>query len=244
MAYSLKDWLSLHALNAKDCVRILKWATISDFPLDTARVDPARIMEGVTAQQAWALCSAALVERFPHHATVVHSVESHATRIFNPQNPVNGRYNFAVDQGPGKYPFVCVRYQHRPSDLIVLAHEFSHAVQIWACESRFTPPVVREMCAFLGELILLEHVESRYPELHSTLLPVWVKQHKRSFGVPVNNLRLALQSPATPYDYAWNYPVARALSIQANNHLPADIIWQVFEGGYDLTRLKDDIFAL
>jgi hypothetical protein len=111
-----------------------------------------------------------------------------------------------------------------------MAHEFGHALQIRASRGKFVAPIVREVCAFLGEGALLSHALHRNAAQYAPLFQAWQADNHKYFGTHRDRLQVALLRPKSPYKYSWNYPIARHLAIQITERCPRDWIWSVFEG--------------
>jgi hemolysin-activating ACP:hemolysin acyltransferase len=116
-------------------------------------------------------------------------------------------------------------WQGSISDLMCLAHEVAHAVQLQLSAGSFMPPVARETCAFLGELALIDWARRNQTDLATKLLQVWREENQRYFGDDCALLRAALVDPESAYTYRMNYPLARAAAV---------VMWRA---GADLQRL-------
>ena len=65
------------------------------------------------------------------------------------------RRALTLDNGPTAFPTIFYSYRGEPSDSLTIAHEFAHALQIRASRGKFVPPIMREVCAFVGEWALI-----------------------------------------------------------------------------------------
>lgn len=130
--------------------------------------------------------------------------------------------------------FCC--YSGTKADLVALAHEFGHALQLAYLSGRFSPPVDREICAFFGELILLSYCETRHPKLHKHLSKVWHEETQVYLGQDLENLTIALNHPSSPYEYRQNYPVARVAASTLFSSLSAPEVWKIFKGKSGLAQ--------
>jgi hypothetical protein len=135
-----------------------------------------------------------------------------------------------LDNGPTEYPTILFSYNSEPSDCLVIAHEFAHALQIRASRGKFVAPIIREVCAFLGESALLSHTLQGDVAQSTALGQAWREDNDTYFGIQRDCLKKVLSKPDTLYNYSWNYPVARFLAIEILNQCPQDWIWSVFEG--------------
>ncbi|MCE2749086.1 MAG: hypothetical protein LW715_10025 [Rhodobacter sp.] len=118
-----------------------------------------------------------------------------------------------IDHGTGQPPEIRMSWQGSAADLICLAHEVAHAVQLQLSAGSFMPPVARETCAFLGELALIDWARKTDTHLAAKLLSVWQEENETYFGEDCDLLRSALADPNTSYTYRMNYPLARAAAI-------------------------------
>lgn len=101
-----------------------------------------------------------------------------------------------------------------PDDLICLAHEAAHALQILLSDHALMPPLARETCAFLGELILINHIRKNDAELFCALSQVWYNENDAYLGGDMNALSTALLDAEAEYHYRLNYPIARLTAAQ------------------------------
>jgi hemolysin-activating ACP:hemolysin acyltransferase len=118
-----------------------------------------------------------------------------------------------IDHGTGKPPEIRMFWQGSAADLVCLAHEVAHAVQLQLSTGSFMPPVARETCAFLGELALIDWARKTDTPLAAKLLSVWQEENEAYFGEDRDLLRSALADPTATYTYRMNYPLARAAAI-------------------------------
>jgi len=121
-------------------------------------------------------------------------------------------------------------YKGSASDLIALAHEFGHALQLVHLNGRFSPPVDREICAFLGEHILLSYCEAHHPKLYPALAKVWHGEDKIYLGQDADILKSALDDPQASYAFRHNYPVARLAAHDLFAQMSAPGVLNIFMG--------------
>jgi len=101
-----------------------------------------------------------------------------------------------------------------PDAAICLAHEMGHAAHYIMSGASDMPPVARETCAFLSELIVLDAMRENQDSLFEALRAVWDAENKAYLGVDVDDLQRALGDPDAAYIYRWNYPLARLAAIE------------------------------
>ena len=118
-----------------------------------------------------------------------------------------------IDAGDGTAPPIAMNWQGRPADLLCLAHETGHALQSLLSDHGPMPPTARETCAFLAELMVLDHVRIIDPTLFANLHDVWVEENLIYLGSDLDSLSAALQNQTTPSQYRHNYPLARLAAV-------------------------------
>lgn len=135
------------------------------------------------------------------------------------------------DDGPECNPVVVMAWKNSPEDLMCLAHEVAHALQVNLSAHEFMPPVAREVCAFLGELILLDWTRGQNDTLFDRLRCVWTGECARYFGEDAENLLAKLSEPGASYQYRINYPLARVMAVHVFVHWSRDQILDLFSSG-------------
>jgi len=135
-----------------------------------------------------------------------------------------------LDNGPTAYPTILLAYRGETYDSLVIAHELGHALQIRASSGKFVPPILREICAFLGESALLSYALENDAALHGHLLAAWRAENFDYFGRLKDGLQRALSRSDAPYEYSWNYPLARYFAIQIAERCSEDWIWSLYKG--------------
>ncbi len=231
--HHMQDWLVLHDIQADKVIDLLATNPNSGPQAKHTTPDTTHIH----AQQAWALAAAALRSLWPTHSQLITDTEQHCVTYF--EQPCDAPHT--LDKGSDHYPEVYLYYHGTGSDLLTMAHEFGHALQIVANQSHFIPPVLRELAAFISELALIQYLDHQQPELAANLETAQQDDNSRYLGTDLINLQQALQqdiaqsSPA-PYSYCWNYPVARLLAKQLFANLDPDSLWQIINGDWSLQQ--------
>ncbi len=152
-------------------------------------------------------------------------------------NNLNGSIPYTRDDGPKTSPVVVMGWQGQPNDLICLAHEVAHAVQINLSGHAFMPPMAREVCAFLGELVLLGWLHTHDKALFASLLRVWRTENERYLGEHAEFLAAGLLKPTAPYKYAMNYPLARIMAVHVFENWSPKRIMDLFSSGQNAVQL-------
>lgn len=135
------------------------------------------------------------------------------------------------DFGPEQAPVITIEWTGSADDLMCLAHEVAHALQIMMSGHQLMPPVAREVCAFLGELTLIAYCREHAPSLTDALSDVWHAENERYLGSDLDALSDALKDPETPYQYRLNYPLARLAAIQLHRRGAGDWCRDLFSSG-------------
>lgn len=141
-----------------------------------------------------------------------------------------------VDRGPDQPVLIALNWEGSPDDVICLAHEVAHAVQIILSDHKQMPPLAREVCAFLGELLVIAHARTAAPDLYPTLCDVWRRENDDYLGSDIDLLAVALADPQAQYHYRQNYPVARLAAIELFNRGSGEWLRQFFASGRDGMR--------
>ena len=120
-----------------------------------------------------------------------------------------------------------------PADAICLAHEMGHAAHYIMSGVSDIPPVARETCAFLSELIALDALLEKQDPLFDPLRLVWEAETQAYLGSDIKDLQRALGDPEASYIYRWNYPLARlaAIKIFQSHKSGKPTLIEVFKSG-------------
>lgn len=235
----MSDWLDLHELNVATCQRLLEAAS----ELGSAVAGPDKLamaQSEIDHDSAWQSASEAMRLFFPGRTDIIDDTFHHTVRMLV---SAQGRPRAAltIDHGANTYPSILYGFLGKPSDLLVIAHEFAHALQIRASEGRFVSPVVREVCAFLGERARLSLASATDAAQHRHLIGIWNADNQKHFGVGRMRLMSALSQPDMAYSYSWNYPIARYLALCVEGRSPPDRMWRLFEGRTSFALLLEDL---
>ena len=229
--HRMAEWLELHDLDATRIravlarVQPLKLGAVPNRRAARASLQP----NPMPALQAWGLSTRALARRCPSVSCAAERTHIQARTNFAPDEARFPRAFTLHDDGSGD-PYVSCPYHGTVGDLMAVAHEFGHAVQISASRAVQLPPVLREVCAFFSELALLAALQADDPQCFALALRVWQADTHKQFTGDLARLETALLDETTPYSYQWNYPVARILAIEANQALGPEEIGLLFGG--------------
>ena len=173
MMHQMKDWLGLHGLDVtlvQDVLAAFRAGALSSQPFP-ALVPPCETDPTVRLSARHEcfedIVVPALACGLDDDAKVMdalHSIEFAALPTDGPRIP------HTIDPGRGGPPVVVMEWHGRVDDLACLAHECAHALQIRLSGHDMMPPVAREACAFLGELLLVDHARRHDSALFGALL--------------------------------------------------------------------------
>jgi len=233
----MTDWLTLHGLSANSCERLLKLSSNFSHSGVLNRKEIYSLKHTMSAEEAWQLAAEALCAYFPDFRTIIENAKRTTRVDFRPDLKKYPR-PFTLNNGGDGYPFISCNYRGLVADKVAIVHEFSHAVQIMASKSRFVTPVVREICAFTGELALQSLLQVTDPAIYRDVRLVWLSDNEKLFQKNLPDLQSALNMPLAHYNYQWNYPIARILTIECQRQLPRSEIWALFEGKTSMEDLR------
>ncbi len=235
----VEDWLDLHMLDAAlvhDVLAAYRAGTLSSHPFPEQALRDQ--MEETVRLPAQSECFAdivvpALASGLDENAEVMealHGIEFAELPADGPSIP------YAVDPGSGDPPVVVMAWQGRVEDLACLAHECAHALQIRLSGHDTMPPVARETCAFLGELLLVDHAGRHDLALFGALLQTWSAENATYLGADLDALSDAVSDPGMAYDYRQNYPVARLAAVQLFGRRAEHGLRNLFAAGGDAMK--------
>ena len=98
------------------------------------------------------------------------------------------------------------------------------------------PPLAREVCAFLGELLVIAHARTAAPDLYPSLCDIWHRENDAYLGSDIDLLAAALVDPQAQYHYRQNYPVARLAAVELFNRGSGEWLRRFFASGRDGLR--------
>ena len=214
--HRIADWLSLHQLQPamiQDVISATRAGVLLAGPVrpnDCEASQKARIDLGSQQECFRSYVIPAFVDGFNGLSEIQH--------ILNGIDFICGaspqiQIPYTTDQGRGMPPRVALDWRRRVEDLTCLAHEAAHALQIVLSDHDMMPPVARETCAFLGELLLLCRAENHASELFEALMQIWDQENEVYLLDNLDTLADGLLNPETPYQYYMNYPLARLAAV-------------------------------
>ncbi len=210
------NWMDAHNLSAIACAQGLAVAR-KLYPSEKTVDNPKHDL-GITEVFAWRLAYLAFEFAYPSLADTARTVYEEAPKCLLADS-VKYPDPFTYDLGRGTPPFVSSHFQGNFHDVMSIAHEFGHAVQIVQSnnikltQSKSLPPVTRECCAFLSELSLLLYTSLYVVPLSQGLLFTWESDSSSYLGPIADVFEKDIADENSRYDYRWNYPLARILSV-------------------------------
>jgi hemolysin-activating ACP:hemolysin acyltransferase len=237
--HSMTDWMELHRgtgerFDPRDVANLVERAMVAvDRPREQASMEP------LSPQEALTMVVSAMRNAFPTRRQIIDRVARTAVFDFDPMPGAS----VTLDRGEGQAPLVKCPFKGSAADLMTLAHEFGHAVQLVASQGRFVPPALREVCAFLAELFLLDDLGRQGSPHHAAATAVWRRGDARFLGVDSRSLIAALGDGDRAYTYRYNYPLGRIVAHRARAWLPEALLWDLFAGRTTLAPFIEGIQA-
>ncbi len=204
------DWLRANSLDSQFLKRNLVDHPLPIFLIGLGASSGDRFLD-LSGEAAWEMVAEALTAGIPELTSLIRTVRMRVPKSFEANEERGGRA-YTFDRGPKSLPFVHCPYKGTASDVLTVAHEFSHALQIVASRRTAMPPMARELCAFVGERLLLTWLRDNQPSLSPFMETAWLADNSSYLGTSLQSLVRALEDGSDVYDYAWNYPVARLLA--------------------------------
>ncbi|GGY08139.1 hypothetical protein GCM10007160_39380 [Litchfieldella qijiaojingensis] len=240
--YTCVDWLALHGLSASQVQGAIYACYTEDLeiPPPSHSLFHSRVAVADQAHLVGALKSQcecyndiiipALVVAFANKSEIEHLLFNNVEH-----QSLNSRdvIPHTVDKGLGNSPTILMNWSGRVEDLMCLAHETAHALQILLSNHETMPPVGRETCAFIGELLLLDYVKVHLPNLHPALVDVWYSENDFYLGSCVDALEDSLNHTDISYHYYKNYPLARLAAMQMYCSGQKDWLFTFLSSGRD-----------
>lgn len=213
-----REWLGLHDLDEEqlqDVIAAWRSGALTGDPPSIVEL-PEQGVEGTQREWTKAECFGALVRPALEEALDLQSEYNMLLKRieFIDVQPYDVVPPHTVDNGPEAPVLIAMKWQGTPNDMICLAHEVAHALQILLSGHDQMPPVAREVCAFLGEVLVIDHARHAAPDLHAALCDVWRAENDSYFGSDVDGLEAALADPQATYHYRQNYPIARLAAVE------------------------------
>lgn len=164
---------------------------------------------------------------FPSQHRILEEVRESAQLSLN-QDATMRDWSYTYYSANAKTLVVGISFENRAEDVLAVSHEYGHCVQLISTEENFIPPLFRETCAFLAELIFLKYLAKFYPKLHMELIESWYCRNRHYLGKCSKILSAAKNTELQPYSYEWNYPIARVFSIVSFDNMKREEVWDLF----------------
>ncbi|MCC5900666.1 MAG: hypothetical protein JJT87_01895 [Halomonas sp.] len=238
--FTFTDWLALHGLSAPGVKGVIsaffagKFECLPPFlsPDRKASVGNDSISNKLSSQESCYknIVVPALARAFDNESEVQHLLCNYV-ELRSLNNCKEAPYTLC--KGRGKPPAVFMDWYGRVEDLVCLVHETAHALQILLSKHELMPPVARETCAFVGELLLLDYVKAHLPNFYAVFLDVWHSENSFYLDSCVDALMDALNHSKIPYHYYQNYFLARLAAVQIFYVTPEESLSALFSSGKD-----------
>lgn len=241
--YLMRDWLALHGLSAAGCLTLLETTGRAERSLRAPAVaaDPAEdgLVDGLPdGPGIWALVAEGLGAQLPALAPEIARTAQETIANFTPDRSRHPRaFTLRLERGARIYASLPIR--GKPLDVVLIAHEFGHALQLHCSGDTAVPPILRETCAFLAENLVARHMQCQGHALAGAVSQCLAVARARDLGARRQALRTAVGRPDARYDYDWNYPPARILARQLSD--TADTALALFRGEATVDGLRRDM---
>ena len=235
--HTMTDWLALHKIQSNDLKALML------VPCSTQKCNERTLVTGtIAADKAWALVTEAFHDTWPSQSDVIAQTQSETITRFNSDIEIPYTTN-EDNQGGNATPIVTVAINDEGTaeDMLSVAHEFGHALQIHANNSTFTPPVLRELAALICELVFWDYLRKTQKALAQKIETVWQNKAQTYLSEDKQALKAALEDPKAPYSYRWNYPVAHVLATQLYRALSFEQLWPLIQGKKSLQQCLDNL---
>ena len=193
------------------------------------------------SRAAWSMARIALKNMCPEielESSIAHDqAETHLA-------PCERKYPepFTVDLGKACPPFVSAHFDGSVNGLVLIAHEFGHAVQIVATSRHSgkstsrVPPAAREVCALLSEIAMLRYLNVGY-RIRQPHTNGFRGRWCQYLGTSMRALIFASKRPDTPYDASWDYALAATWAISLVKTKSTDLVTRRFRFANDFPTI-------
>ena len=230
--HSVRDWLQVHGLDldfAREAVRTARRNTASPFSNFPIECQKAVTPETANAHHYFRFLIAPALSNLVGDNELVNLLNSVQTTIVSEENLDDGPYVSHVGRHGG--PEILISWVADARHINLYAHEVAHAAQIIMSNQRWMPPMAREVCAFLGELAVLDYALTTDHGLFQALYRDWNGRMKHDLDVGANLLLKRLDELGDPYEYSMNYPLARYLAARVYSRYGPQWIRGFFRSG-------------
>ncbi|MGJ8597159.1 hypothetical protein [Sulfitobacter sp.] len=235
---TILDWLTINELTALQCQQYLEVGSDTIRRIEHPEQSAFDVIE---TEVAWQQTADAFLLSLPSLAEEIRQVCDCAPKCLADKSEKIPQA-FTYDLGEDTLPFVSVPYQGRPFDLLAMAHEFGHALQIVSSKNSKMPPVARECCAFLGEVFLLDYLKRIETSQTIGVSAAWEHDNHTYLKPDMEDLCRSLMTVTAPYNYRWNYPVARVLATKLVSEKSEDIFAKLFKAGAAAPKILADAY--
>lgn len=211
--HSVRDWLQVHGLSpnfAREAVRTARRHASSPFSNFSIESQTAPALATATPNHYFEYLIAPALSNLVGDNELIDLLKSVQTTIVSEEQLDDGPYVSHIGRHGG--PEIFISWVADAQHINLYAHEVAHAAQIILSNQRWMPPMAREVCAFLGELAVLDYALTTDHGLFQTLYRDWSGRMKHDLDVGANILLRRLDELSNPYDYSLNYPLARYLA--------------------------------
>jgi hypothetical protein len=228
--YYLHDWLRLHKLRLHDLIALVNLMDRRDSYL-VRKVHPSKTEH---PQLPFLDTKTMVQESFQtYFEDLIPNIEQLFETVAVQRQQETMEYPCTIFHENHDAPTIYIDFIGEAEDFVTLAHEYAHALQLYLSKGHFMPPMYREVCALLGETMLLKYMQTQQIEYYYHLKKIWIADNAEYFGSFLSELKQTLANPQIPYHYRWNYPVARIMAILAYKQSSSRQILQMFSNQFN-----------
>lgn len=234
MVHLVKDWLEMHNLTYEKARYIVEhnptiYKTFTppklSLPIKKIRLETA-LMDYVFPS---------LGQYFQNEALIKTTLDNIKFETEIDDNKRPSIEDFGADQNL----LIRIPWLGTNKDIVLLTHEVTHALQITCSNHVFMPPLAREICAFCGEIMLLNYANDKSHRLFERLFKVWLYQNHVYYDKMKVSFLNQISDETAPYHYDLNYPLARLMAYHIIKKEDGETVLKLFESGDKAVELLD-----
>lgn len=231
MNHTVQDWLKMHHLTFEKCRYIIQHnPIISQYrfgPNDPEKTGNISFSEALNAYVCPAFINyfgdSQLIERVLNNVDFITLSEPD----YRPR---------VEDNGQNKKMTLKMYWSGTIHDVMMLGHEFAHTLQHSCSNHAFMPPMMREICAFFGEALLV-HYANHKQRMFKHFYNEWLTQNHEYYDTKKDKFLECLKDEKQVYFYDLNYPMARLLAFKLYRTNTPEQVLGFFASGSDSVKM-------
>lgn len=230
--HSVGDWLALHDLDtdfASEAARFTQCHLPTPFKFPTQRIPVGRNSVCYKPHEFVNIVVIPALSNLVGSNDVGNLLKSTEIKIVDQESLPEGPY-IIHKSGHGN-SVIFISWESDAEHALLLAHEVSHALQVQLSTESPMPPLAREMCAFLGELAVLDFASTFDDDLFLALYREWDRRMRDDINLGSRSLLRKIENVKNSYEYSMNYPFARYLAGKTYGRLGPQWTRSLFASG-------------